>query len=197
MNLGDFYKNQISLTEWFEHVQHKDSALLRKEDNEKRDRLEKLSQLIGLPYDKPIKFKATDLLNKTPVFLTFFEEKKDEICSLRLIPHNPNMPKLRLRGYTVEKVMHWFREQKIAHKEYQAQFLPHAKKNTWSTIFIVGEKGIFGEIIKGGHYQLTQGFYEHAKPSLFSFDFKKLYLKAENKDMKNHLMTITNNLKVE
>ena len=77
MDLGDFYKDQISLTEWFEQIQHKDSLLLRKEDNEKRDRLEKLSQLIKLPYDKPNKFKATDLLNKTSKFLTFFEEKKD------------------------------------------------------------------------------------------------------------------------
>src|SRR3989338_1643626 len=197
MDLGDFYKDQISLTEWFEQIQHKDSLLLRKEDNEKRDRLEKLSQLIKLPYDKPIKFKATDLLNKTSKFLTFFEEKKDDICSLRLIPYDPSLPKLRLRGYTVENVMHWFHEQKIDYDKYQAQFLPHAKNNTWSTIFIIGEKGIFGEIIKGGHYQLTQGFYEKTSPIIFSFDFKQLYLKEQNEEIRDHLMAIIHHLKVD
>jgi len=44
--LTDVYKTQISLTEWFEKIDHKDTAKLREEDNTKRKRLGVLNKVI-------------------------------------------------------------------------------------------------------------------------------------------------------
>jgi len=55
-----------------------------------------------------------------------------------------------MRGQTVNDVTkNWFPEQDIAPDKYRVEFMPHTEKNIWSTIFVVNEKGISGEIIAG------------------------------------------------
>lgn len=166
------YQTQISLSEWFEGIEHSQTEELRLEDNEKRERLKKLNELIGLPFDKPTKFFATDLSDETDILKKFLQDHGDELCALRLIPGSPKLPKLRIRGCTVLDSLKWFAEQKIKPRSYRAEFIPHSENQLWATTFIINQHGIFGEITKGGHFQLTQGFYDEGEPIAFSFNFK-------------------------
>src|SRR5579862_457595 len=110
---AELYQTQISLTEWLENIKHKDVGAIRKEDNEKRERLAVLKQLVGMPFDEQVKFEATDLRDKTPPLVKYVAKHGDELCALRLIPKKDNLPKLRLRGETVKGVYDWFLKQDI------------------------------------------------------------------------------------
>jgi len=191
------YETQKSLTEWLSDIKHKDAEAIRLEDNEKRERLKVLKEIVGLPFDEPVKFEATDLRDQTPELVKYTKKHSDELCALRLIPKEPSLPKLRMRGKTVGGVYGWFLEQEIDASKYRAEYVPHAEKSEWSTIFIVNKHGIQGEIIRGGHYQLTQGFFDNDKPIVFSFDFKTWLLSREDIDAKNHLKLIASHLHVK
>ena len=171
MDITKLYQTQVSLTEWFEKIGYEKTTEFRKEDNDKRTRLEVLNQLIGLPFDRPFQFRAEELVNNSPEFIEFIKVHGQELCALRLIPDDPTLPKLRMRGHTIEMAMIWFREQSIDPALYKVDFVPHAEHTEWATIFIVNSQGIFGEIIQGGHHHLTQGFYDDNKPIPFSFLF--------------------------
>ncbi len=172
MDIAKLYKTQISFTEWLEEIGHVDTEAMRKEDNEKRQRLAQVDSKVGLPYEKATRFEAMDVLNKTEEFVEFLDKKGNELCALRLVPKRADLPKFRLRGDSIRDVYtQWFPTQKIEHTEYYADFVPHPTSTEWATIFIVNEHGVFGEVIKGGHHQLTQGFYEENTPMPFSFDF--------------------------
>lgn len=172
MTRDDLYLTQKSLTEWLEDIRHDDVGLLRKEDNEKRERLAVLKQIAGMPYDEPVKFSADDVAKNTAKHVDFIEKHGDELCALRLIPLDHTLPKLRMRGWTVRDVQRWFHEQHIDPAKYRAEYMPHTTEQKWSTIFVVGDEGIFGEIIRGSHSQLTQGFYTgDDRPHTFSYDF--------------------------
>jgi len=188
--LSQLYATQISFTEWFSAIQHAQTEAMREEDNLKRDRLRTLHELIGLPFDEPVQFSALDIANRTASFQTYLQEHGDDPCALRLIPLRPELPKLRMRGSSVKNVLLWFAGQKIDHQEYRADFVPHSEKPTWSTIFIVNQHGVFGEIIRGGHYQLTQGFYEKMQPIIFSYNFTRWILSHDNPDALAHLQEI-------
>jgi phosphoenolpyruvate synthase/pyruvate phosphate dikinase len=190
------YETQKSLTEWLEDINHKDAAIIRGEDNEKRERLKILKEITGLPFEEPVKFEAADLRDKTNKFVSYVQNHGNELCALRLIPKVPTLPKLRMRGKSVADVYSWFLEQKIDANKYRAEYIPHAETSEWSTIFVVNKHGIHGEIIKGGHYQLTQGFFDHGSPIVFSFDFKKWHLSRNNKGALKHLELIASNLHV-
>lgn len=191
MNIPKLFTTQISLSEWFEQIGHRGVAAHRKEDNAKRERLAVLHDILGLPYDKPTQFPATELAVPSVRFKKFLAHHGSELCALRLIPHNPAFPKLRMRGTTVKKVMSWFAKQKINPSKYRADFIPHAKKPTLATIFIVTPRGIVGEIVHGRHSQLTQGFYTtKGKPIQFQFDFKTWYMSKRDARVLIHLKKI-------
>lgn len=196
LDLGKLYSKQISFTEWFEDIKHSKTVEIRKEDNNKRERLAELNKIIGIPFDKPVEFNAVELTNKSLYLQKYIQDHGNELCALRLIPLEHDLPKLRMRGQTVLQVMKWYNEQKIDPHKYRAQFVPHANDYTWSTIFVVNKKGIFGEIIKGVHAQLTQGFYENAKPIIFYFDFFNWHLSEEDNDALVHLKEIIKPLRV-
>jgi phosphohistidine swiveling domain-containing protein len=171
-NLAELYMTQKSLTEWLEDINHDDAVGLREEDNEKRERLRVLHDISGLPFDAPTKFLASDVAENTSAHQTFLKEHGDELCALRLIPTDPSLPKLRMRGRSIKDVQEWFREQNIDPSKYRAEYMPHSENTLWSTIFVVNDDGIFGEIIRGRHSQLTQGLYdEENEPFTFSYDF--------------------------
>lgn len=194
--LAELLKTQKSLTEWMEDIKHVDTNELRKEDNEKRERLRVLNEVIGLPFDKPTQFEATDLANKTPKLVSFLKERGDELCALRLIPKEVDLPKLRMRGNTVSKTYEWFLEQKIDPTKYRADFMPHPSDYSWATIFIVNKHGIQGEIIYGGHHQLTQGFYDDQPPIIFNYDFKNWHLSKSNREALTYLKELVSMIKV-
>ena len=197
MDQTKLYKKQISFTEWFENIGHSKSLEMREEDNEKRERMEVVSEIIPFPFDKPVKFMATDITEDSPEFTRYLEEHGEDLCALRLVPTDPSLPKLRMRGHSVRDVLTWFAEQNVDPTKYRANFVPHSENYGWSTIFLVTEKGIFGEIIKGGHYQLSQGFYSEDKPIIFSFDFSNWKLIPDNPNALSHLQGIVSHLNVE
>jgi phosphohistidine swiveling domain-containing protein len=191
------YETQKSLTEWLEDIKHQDAKAIRNEDNDKRERLKTLKGLIGLPFDEPVKFEATDLRDKTPKLTAYVRKHGSELCALRLIPKDSSLPKLRMRGKSVSEVYGWFFEQKIDASKYRAEYIPHAEVSEWSTIFIVNNHGIQGEIIRGGHYQLTQGFFDSGDPIVFRYDFKRWYLSRNDPQAKKHLALIASHLHVK
>ena len=196
MKNEDFYQKQISLSEWFETSGLKNIEEFREEDNEKRERLRVLDEIIGLPFDRPTQFLATEIVNKTASFLEFVDKRGEELCAIRLIPSDIKLPKLRLRGEKISEAVNWFFKQEIDPNFYKVDFIPHSELNEWGSIFVINKKGIFGEVIRGIHSQLTQGFYEKEKPILFHYDFKKWKLSVMDKEVLNHLKIIVKNLKV-
>lgn len=196
-DLAKLYQTQISLSEWFENINHKDAALFREEDNWKRERMANVAKQIPFPFDVPASFPASDVIHQTPAFLSFLHDRGHETCALRLIPHAPDLPKLRMRGMTVQDVVsNWLPTQGIDPAYYQADFVPHPSDHLWSTIFVVNTHGIFGEIIRGGHNQLTQGFYSEGTPIRFQYDFQTLTTDPNIEEPKTHLFEIFHTLQV-
>jgi len=193
----EFFDAQISLTEWLGNMGHQDSAKHREEDNEKRERLAVLNELIGIPFDRPTKFSLIDVVNRSTKFQKYLNEHGEEKCALRLIPLDHESKKLRMRGKTVKDVTeNWLAEQDVDPMKYRADYIPHADKDIWSTIFMVNEKGIRGEIIADSHEKLTQGYYNANTPISFEFDFSTWKLVPENISAEKHLGTIMTYLKV-
>jgi len=195
-DITKIYQTQISLSEWFAKMNHARKEELRIEDNEKRERLRVLKDLIGIRYDKPHQFSCVDMVHSTVEFRNFLSEHGHELCALRLIPLKQELPKLRMRGKSVKDVMQWFAEQNVNPADYRADFVPHAEKSTWATIFVVNKKGIFGEIIWGGHHQLTQGFYEQ-KPMVFSYDFERWTMQPHREDALDYVKEIVSQIWVD
>ncbi|HSX18409.1 MAG TPA: PEP-utilizing enzyme [Candidatus Saccharimonadales bacterium] len=194
--LAELLKTQKSLTEWLEDIKHKDAEAIRREDNDKRERLKVLNEVIGLPFDKPTQFEATDLAEKTPDFMTYLKTHSDELCALRLIPKVDGLPKLRMRGKSIKDAYEWFKEQDIDPSKYRADFIPHPPDYSWATIFIVNQHGIQGEIIWGGHHQLTQGFHDKEAPMVFRYDFKRWSVHPKNSKALKHLKNLAAYLRV-
>ncbi len=170
--LAALLKTQKSLTEWLEDVKHQYVDAIRAEDNDKRERLKVLNEVINLPYDVPVQFQASDLAFRTPEFLEYLENNGNEPCALRLIPKADGLPKMRMRGKSVKDAYKWFQDQDIDPDNYLADFTPHPPDYSWATIFIVNQHGAQGEIIWGGHHQLTQGFHDGDPPMVFRYDFQ-------------------------
>jgi phosphohistidine swiveling domain-containing protein len=188
--IADLYKTQKSLTEWLEDIKHSDVSTIRKEDNEKRERLSVLNEIIGLPYDKPTQFSASDIHNETPEFKLFLKDHDEELCALRLIPKQEGLPKLRMRGRNILGAHEWFKEQDIDHNDYKADFTPHSSEASWATTYVVNKYGVQGEIISGGLHQLSQGFHDNSSPMVFRFDFDKWEMSPENSEALNYLKYI-------
>jgi phosphohistidine swiveling domain-containing protein len=197
MDLSKLYQTQISLTEWFQRMGLENSEAHRKEDNEKRERLAVLNEYFGLPFDRPTQFPASEVANRTERFMKFVDERGDELCALRLIPHDPSLPKLRTRGASIRDSLKWFAEQNVNPELYKADFVPHPSDNTWSTIFVVNQHGAFGQVLAGPHNQLTQGFYtEGMEPITFSWNGERWDLNPNRPAAETHLREVLEMLRV-
>jgi phosphohistidine swiveling domain-containing protein len=192
----ELYKTQISQTEWFQAIGSRDTDEFRREDNDKRERLKRLNELVGLPFDRPYQFSAVEIHTRTPEFRKFLDAHGSELCALRLIPTDSNLPKLRTRGYKILDSLEWFEEQGIDPTKYRADFVPHDDNAIWASIFIVNRSGIFGEITHGPHSDLTQGQYSDFKPNLFQYDFNGWHLERSDQDAMAHLIELTDMIKV-
>src|SRR4030042_5077837 len=197
MDNKTYYERQISLSEWFESFDYKSKAEFRDEDNEKRERLRFLKKELGMPFDEPVQFNATDLSQNTKKVEKYFQKHSEEYCALRLIPKDPNFPKLRMRGLIIRKAYEWFKEQEIDPAKYRAEFIPHSERPLWSTIFVVNKHGVFGEVIRGMHNQLTQGIFDENRPILFAFDFKKFKFESRNEEAEEEIRKIIDYLYIK
>ena len=184
MKISEILNNKMpSFTEWFDAFDYEGREKFREEDNTKRDRLEILFQEIGLPYDRPERMLATDIVNQTPLFKKIMTEKGPLLCALRLVPFSPELPKLRQRGKTLEEyIINWFPTLTIDPNKYKVEVVPHSDETEFSITAVINDQGIFGEITPGGHWQLTQGFFEQP-PISFYYDFKTLKLSEENSEI--------------
>ena len=194
MSLTELLKTQISLTEWLESINHADAVLLREEDNAKRLRLQILNKIIDLPVEGMNRFDAVDVHNRAENFKTFFDLHTDELCAYRLIPKDPSLPKIRNRGASIRDTLKWFDEQTIEYSQYVVEIMPHPTENFWSTIFVVNQHGMFGEIVADAHNVLTQGFHEEAKPISFSYNFSTWALSEDNEEAHQELEKIAKTL---
>lgn len=166
-------EHQPSITEWFAAIgEAAASEAFRAEDNRKAERLEVLYQAIGLPYERPEKFAARELWDRSPAFAKILHERGDELCAIRLVPRREGVPKIRNRGLTIRDCYEtWFRKLDINPDDYDAYLCPHCDQLEWSAIFVVSKQAIFGEIIRGMASQLTHG--ETTSPLYqFRFDFQ-------------------------
>ncbi len=193
----EFFDKQISLTEWLGNMSHEDAAKHRDEDNEKRERLAVLNEITGIPFDRPTQFSLSDVVDRSDEFKSYLENHGSEKCALRLIPLDNNLKKLRMRGKTVREVVEtWLVEQEVDPSKYRADFVPDADISYWSTIFVVSESGIRGEVIADSHEKLTQGFYLENTPISFEYDFNEWKLVPANKEAEEHLKKVVSYLKV-
>src|SRR3989344_3123798 len=194
-NLAELLKTQKSLTEWLEDIKHRDVDSIRREDNDKRERLRVLSDIIGLPYDKPVQFEASELTEDNSIFVNYLKAHGEELCALRLLPKNDGLAKLRMRGKSVRFAYDWFKEQRINPPQYRPDFVPHPPDSGGSPTFVVNRHGMQGEIIFGGHHLLTQGFHSKS-PILFSFDFNDWLLSEKSPEALEHLKKLASYLMV-
>ncbi|MFZ2189187.1 MAG: hypothetical protein WAV48_00165, partial [Candidatus Magasanikiibacteriota bacterium] len=109
MPITEINNSMPSFTEWFEAIGYNKTNEFRQEDNTKRDRLEFLFQNFNIPYDRPERMTARDIVDCTPLFQDIVNRKGNELCALRLVPNKPNLPKLRQRGKTLNEYLgDWF-----------------------------------------------------------------------------------------
>jgi phosphohistidine swiveling domain-containing protein len=195
--LTQLYKKQISLTEWFEAIGDARAAKLRAEDAGKHDRLDILNRIIGLPFGKPVRFPALAAAKRSADFKKYLKEHGHEECAIRLLPRRPELPKLRIRGYTITRALEWFDEQAINPADYEVDFVPHDHP-TWATIFTVNDKGIFGEVKRGDPSQLTQGMYSQTDdvPTTFSYDFTNWHFSNELAGATDHVKELVNKIHI-
>ena len=190
------WKTQKSLTEWLEDIGHADTEAIRSEDNDKRERLAILHDIIGLPFDRPVQFTASELSSLSQNFNEYLNNHGEDLCALRLIPLKSNLPKLRMRGKTVAGAYEWFKTLDIVPENYRADFLGQEKVSHWATVFIVNRHGIHGEVIYGKHFQLTQGFHETDTPKVFHYDFKTWTMSPSNEIALRHVQKLAKYLQV-
>jgi len=198
MNKPVVTKHQPSMTEWFEAIGGvTDSNAFRDEDNKKAQRLETLYQTIDLAYERPEKFTARDLADKTPAFQKVLDERGDNLCAIRLVPKKEGLPKLRDRGQSIRECYeNWFLKQDINPDDYIAYLCPHSGTLLWSAIFVVDEDAIFGEVIRGLHSQLTHGDTEN-KLYQFLYDFKEWQWSEEEPEMMAEVKKMVASLLIE
>jgi phosphohistidine swiveling domain-containing protein len=197
MATDELYGKQISITEWFANIKHEQSEKLREEEAVKRERLVTINTLIDLPFDKPHSFSANDIAKESFEFKQFVREHGKELCALTLTPRDTFLPTLKIQNESVMDAWKWFREQKIDLANYMADFVPHPETSMWSTIFVVNNKGIFGEIIRGEHHQLTQGVNDGEKPITFSFDLHGWTFSENRPDVREHVQEVIRHIKVD
>ncbi len=164
----EFYKQQVNMTDWLKAIGAAGTEAMQAEDYEKRERLKVLNRIIGLPFDKPTQFSGQDIVNNTSEFQEFMKEHGHELCAVRAIPYDASHQKLRMRGHTTTKALEWYLDQHLDPALYRVDFVPHPSTHIWSTIFIVNKLGVFGEVTKGSHEQLTQGLYTEHTPITFA-----------------------------
>ncbi|MBI4992718.1 MAG: hypothetical protein HZC26_01085 [Candidatus Magasanikbacteria bacterium] len=190
--------NQMpSFTEWFNEINYQDTEKFRLEDNTKRDRLEILYQIAGLPYDRPERLMVRDIMDNTPTFQDVVQRKGNLPCAMRLVPTKPELPKLRQRGLTLNEYLSgWFRELKINPDDYKAEVVPHSDKTLYSLIFIITKNNLFGEAYAGPLWDISTGL--HEKNSIpFTFSSGMLKMEKVDEAMKQIIAEAINLLQID
>jgi phosphoenolpyruvate synthase/pyruvate phosphate dikinase len=185
-----------SLVECFKDIGHEYATELRDHDNDKHVRLKILNEITGIPCDQPVSFEAVDLAKNTKELQDFVSSHKENLFRLRMIPKDPSFPKLRKKGFHAEELLEWFKTLKIDPKMYIGNFLPYYTKLSWSGIFIVNKKGIFGEILPDHLAKLTETKISNIPTIIFSYDFSHLTLAEENSGARKFVQQTIESLQI-
>lgn len=186
----------LSLTEWFERIGYKNTVAFREEDNAKRYRLQDIKAITSMPTDELTRFTAQEVADRVPAFLEAIGAIGNGRCALRLVPLNPEHPKLRVWSVPTDEALRWFDAQTIRYEDYRAELMPRPLGHTWSSILVVNQHGMFGEMIADSHDKLTQGFSSDHAPITFAFDFTNWELSEDNEAALAHLKELANHLHI-
>lgn len=169
-----------SLTDWMEKINFPHLLEFRNEDNLKFSRLEKLKQIIGINYNKPEILSIDDFFNNSKKIEDLKNNRKIKKCNIRLIPKTPIFPKQRLRATTFRDGIKWLKNLKFEAKNYERiEIVPYNEEVIGSGIFLINDKGIWGEALDGDLWQLTFGMHQH-EPNIFTFNFNKWQFSKSN-----------------
>ena len=113
---------------------------------------------------------------------------------MRLVSNDPLLPKLRVRGKSLNDNIEWLKQQKVDLSKYELHIGPHVDP-IFSTIFIIAANGIQGEIIKGAHNELTQG-YTNSNIMSFFFDFNNWNFSNNSLELQEEIKKTVSNLVV-
>ncbi len=177
------YNNLPALTEWLGQINSTELPIFNQEDNTKFERLKIMNETVGLPYDKPENIKAIEVINNTATFQEIMKRRANERCAVRLTPNDVHKRRLRARGMNLKEYVNiWLPMQNIHFEDYRLDILPQNTDVIYSSILLINDYGILGEIIKGIHWQLTQGVYEKEGPITYYFDFEKWFFSVLDSD---------------
>jgi phosphohistidine swiveling domain-containing protein len=185
-----------SITEWLSEINYKQLDLFRREDSEKRDRLELLNQTIGLPYLKAYKFAPKEIINESARFKKFLSQSGNTKFLFKLLPTLHQLTKLRIRNKNLKNCVQWFKAQKINPDNYKIEIVPIDNNEKLSAVFCCNENGIWGEIIDGPIWNFSKGTYKK-RPIIFSFDFKNWYFSSHQKSAENFIKQAIEKIKIE
>lgn len=185
-----------SITEWIKRISMPNSDLFIDEDKAKYDRLKILKKIVNLPYLPPIEMRAEDIINKTKYFKKIFNKKRNNLCTLRLIPLLPELSKIRRRGGSLSDNIRWYLKQKISHRDYKIEIVPRNNQVLWSAIFVVDYHGILGEINNSGITRMVKGDHLQA-PIIFSYNFKDWKFSKKNPRVEKILKMAINKIRVK
>ncbi|MBP7837533.1 hypothetical protein KA021_02450 [Candidatus Saccharibacteria bacterium] len=196
--LADLLKKQISLTEWLQDIDVDYIDAFRKEDSSKRKTLGEIAEITGWPVEGNVTFEAVDVRSRSALFNDFLQKNKSKLYAMRLLPKEPRLEKIRLRGLSLGELMDWFDQLDVEHDKYEVNIIDHPSDYGWATIFFVNQHGIHGEMIYAGHHLLTQGFHGENIPIIFHFDFKsrQWHLSRNDDSALTYLKKMANHVKV-
>lgn len=189
-------KKTPSITEWLSEINYNKIGAFRIEDSQKRDRLELLNKIIGLPYLKAYKFTPSEVLNQNSKFKKLLVKSGKNKFYFKLLPKNPKLPKLRTRDKNLNECFQWLKKQKIDQEQYHIEIVPIDKDESLSAVFCVNKNGIWGEIIHGPIWSFSKGTYKK-RPTLFSFDFKNWTFSHKNELSENFLKECVKKIKIK
>ena len=163
---------QISMTEWLKQTKSEYTTEFVNEEINKTQRQNVLYEELGIPFDRPTIFSAEEAFGGVGKFIEFIEKRSDELCTFILLPNTSDLQKIRIKGKRLSEAHEWMKTQQVPADKYTVEIKPYSDKYLWSTIFVVNDIGVFGEIISGGRQQLTTGVYDGEPPIQFEYNFK-------------------------
>jgi len=189
------YNNNIeirlpSLVFWLEKLHHINNAI-KKEDNTKFERLDELSKIIKIktlrPFRLPVNFLGNPKLKECLGSNRF---------TWRVIPKSNSAPKLRLIGKNFKTARQWLKKNRIDLSKYKyIEIVRDFGRPQYSAIFLINDRGIWGEMISGHIWRLAQGVH-HRPPKLFYFHHNKWFFSDSNPAGRRLIKAILRHLKV-
>ena len=167
-----------SITEWMKKINYPMINQFRREDSTRRDRLEIMNKMFGLPYLQAEKLPGQAALTGPEIIKKIIDKMGNKTCLFKLLPLKPGKPKLRIRGKSIQASFNWLLSQKIDPTKYKIEIVP-IENARFSAVFCVSGDKAWGEVAEGPIWNFSRGY--HKKPSvIFSYDFARWQFSSKN-----------------